>query len=237
MHQNHHVKKWARILSTNKPFLIATIVNKPSPNIYFKKLFENIIPDWSKIYLLSGLGTTDTTLCSFQNKIFNNVLFLNKNLYNFGIKALFFPHFERLFHLKKKCFVLEITRFLWNPQIFKCPFTTAEYWHNWLMSNWSRLLNWKGSENFLPCLYLLINQVGDSSWSSKDIYPEMYLVLCTNTHAVTDLVNHGMVKNAKTWISGERKQFLTCVPDLRSYCFVVEVTLMTALMLNLSAKD
>ena len=155
MHQNHHVNKWARILSTNKLFLIATIVNKPISNIYFEKLFENITPDWSKIYLLSSLGTTDTTLCSFQNKIFNNVLFLNKNLYNFGIKVLFFPHFERLFHLKKKCFFLEITRFLWNPQIFKCSFTTVEYWHNWLMSNWSRLLNWKGSENF-P-LFISIN--------------------------------------------------------------------------------
>ena len=33
----------------------------------------------------------------------------------------------------------------------------------------------------------------------------MHLVSCTNTHRdVTDLVNHGMVKNTKTWISWER---------------------------------
>ena len=34
----------------------------------------------------------------------------------------------------------------------------------------------------------------------------MHPVLCTNTHHdVTDLVNHGMVKNAKTRITSEQK--------------------------------
>ena len=37
---------------------------------------------------------------------------------------------------------------------------------------------------------------------SKDI---LHLISCTNTHCdVTDLVNHEMVKNTKTWISWER---------------------------------
>ena len=39
----------------------------------------------SKIYLLPPPATIDTTLRFFQYKIFNNVLFLNKNLYTFGI--------------------------------------------------------------------------------------------------------------------------------------------------------
>ena len=64
----------------------------------------------------------------------------------------------------------------------------------------------------------------------------MHPVSCTNTHHdVTDLVNHGMVKNTKTLISQERniaflwnKKILDlCLRwhILRSYCFVAEVTL------------
>ena len=69
----------------------------------------------------------------------------------------------------------------------------------------------------------------------QKIYSKMHLVSCTNTHRdVTDLVNHGMVKNTKTWISWERniiflqnKKILNqCFRwhILRSYCFVVVVT-------------
>ena len=39
----------------------------------------------------------------------------------------------------------------------------------------------------------------------RKIYSKMHLVSSTNTHRdVTDLVNHGMLKNIKTWISWER---------------------------------
>ena len=69
----------------------------------------------------------------------------------------------------------------------------------------------------------------------QKIYSKMYLVSCTNTHRdVTDLVNHGMVKNRKTWISWEQniiflwnKKILDlCLwwHILRSYDFAVEVT-------------
>ena len=63
----------------------------------------------------------------------------------------------------------------------------------------------KDSWNLLPCLYLSIRQV-----VVQKIYSKMQPVLCTNTHHdVTDLVNHGMVKNTKTWKSWERnKTFL-----------------------------
>ena len=61
---------------------------------------------------------------------------------------------------------------------------------------------------------------------------------CTLTHdthyQITDLVNHGMVKNTKTWISWEwsitflqnRKNLNLCIRwnILRSYCFVANVT-------------
>lgn len=62
--------------------LISKTVNiKPTLNTYFKKLFENKTLDWNKISLSTRLATTGCNLRSFQYKIFNNILFLNKNLY------------------------------------------------------------------------------------------------------------------------------------------------------------
>ena len=69
----------------------------------------------------------------------------------------------------------------------------------------------------------------------QKLYSKMHLISCTNTHHdVTDLVNHGMVKNTKTWISWERniiflqnKKILNLCFGwhiLRSYHFVAEVT-------------
>ena len=90
--QNHHVIKRARILPLDKlsskeiySILISNILNKPTSNIYFEKLFENTALDWNKIYRSPRLTTIDTTLISFQYKILNNVLFLYKKLYTFGI--------------------------------------------------------------------------------------------------------------------------------------------------------
>ena len=70
--------------------------------------------------------------------------------------------------------------------------------------------------------------------SCGSIYSKMHPVSCINTNNdVTDSINHGMVKNTKTWISWERsitflrnKKFLTlCLRwhILRSHCFVAEV--------------
>ena len=92
MWQNHHVFTGARILTLVKlsskeiySILIRDVVNKPTSRIYFEKLFENTTLDWNKIYLSRRLATTDTTLRSFQYKIFNSVLFFNKKLHTFGI--------------------------------------------------------------------------------------------------------------------------------------------------------
>ena len=95
------------------------------------------------------------------------------------------------------------------------------------------------SKDYWKLLYLLISV----NWSSlvtswfvvQKIYSKMHHVSCTNTHPdVTDLVNHEMVKNTKTWISWERniiflrnKKFLNLCfrwQILRKYCFVAEVT-------------
>ena len=69
----------------------------------------------------------------------------------------------------------------------------------------------------------------------QKIYSKMHLASCTNNHRdVTDLVNHGMFKDTKTWISWERdiiflrsKKILNlCLRChiFRSYHFVAEVT-------------
>ena len=90
-------------------------------------------------------------------------------------------------------------------------------------------------ENYCSCWYLSIGQV----WRLDELWFKWYIqkctVLCTNTHHdVTDLLNHGMVKNTKTWISWERnitflwnKKILNlCLRRhfLWSYCFVAEIT-------------
>ena len=70
--QNRRVIKGAWILPLDKlsseeiySILISNIVNKPTSNIFFEKLFGNTTLDWNKIYLSPRLATIDTTLRSF----------------------------------------------------------------------------------------------------------------------------------------------------------------------------
>ena len=96
----------------------------------------------------------------------------------------------------------------------------------------------KITENYRPFLYLLTSQV----WWLLELWLKIYIQKCTLSHVlntntqrdVTDLVNHRMVKNTKTWISWEgniiflwnKKILNLCFRwhILRSYSFVVEVT-------------
>ena len=85
LYQNHHVIKGARILSLEKlsskdiySILISSTANKPTSNIYFEKLI------WVK-YTCHRFSYFNSTLRSFQYKIFNEILSLNKKLYTFGI--------------------------------------------------------------------------------------------------------------------------------------------------------
>ena len=109
--------------------------------------------------------------------------------------------------------------------IFKCPLLTflkkwtLESLDNWLLSNWISFLYWKGqgttpspsncsndSGKLLP-LFISISWPSLVTWwvLVQKIYLKMHPVSCSDTHHdVTDLVNHGMVKNRKTWISWEQ---------------------------------
>ena len=94
------------------------------------------------------------------------------------------------------------------------------------------------SKYYWKLLYSLISINWPSlvtSWFVVEkIYSKMHLISCTNTHCdVTNLVNHGMVKNTKIWISWERnitflrnkKNTNLCLRwhILRSYGFVAEI--------------
>ena len=72
----------------------------------------------------------------------------------------------------------------------------AKLKRTWNLAPVSQIVQ-KITENYCTCLYLSAGQVGDSMiCGSNDI---LNLVSCTNTHCdITDLVNHGMFKNAKT---------------------------------------
>ena len=53
----------------------------------------------------------------------------------------------------------------------------------------------------------------------QKIYSKIHPVSCTNTHHdVTDLVNHGIVKNTKTWISWKLKLFFLRNKKILNFC-------------------
>ena len=149
--------------------------------------------------------------------------------------------------------------------IFNCPlfihlFKKMKYWNLEILGYWvigadcwikkdleSSRSPPNCSKDYRKLLPLLISINWPSlvtSWVVvQKIYSKMHLVSCTNTHHdVTDLVNHGMVKNTKTWISWERniiflrnKKILNLWfrrHILRSYRFVAEVTFKKSVILR-----
>ena len=90
---DHHVIKSSRILILNKlssteiyAILISKIQNKLSSNFSFENLCDKNDIDWAAIYMLPRLAKYNIYMRSFQYKLLNNVLFLNKKLHIFGIK-------------------------------------------------------------------------------------------------------------------------------------------------------
>ena len=68
--------------------MILKVENKPSSNIFFENLFsDSDIGCATRYYMLPRLVTYNTYMWSFQHKIVNNVLFLNKKLHIFGINS------------------------------------------------------------------------------------------------------------------------------------------------------
>ena len=83
---DHHVIKGYRMLTLDKlssieiyAILISKFQNKPSSNFYFENLFNNNDIDGATIYMLPYLAPYNTYMRSFQYKLLNNLLFLNKS--------------------------------------------------------------------------------------------------------------------------------------------------------------
>ena len=59
-------------------------------------------------------------------------------------------------------------------------------------------------ENCYPCIYQLTKFGDFMSCGSKDIFRNAPCLMTNTHHDITDLVNHGIVENTKTWISWEQ---------------------------------
>ena len=58
---------------------------KATSQHYFEKYFSQPNIDWKKIYSLPRVVTIDKRIRVFKYKLLNNILFLNKMLFKFGI--------------------------------------------------------------------------------------------------------------------------------------------------------
>ena len=89
---------------------------KPTSQNYFEKHFSLSNIDWKKIYILPRVATVDNRIRVFQHKLLNNILFLNKMLFKFGIVSRSLCSFcnseeETPFHIFHDC---NHTQNLWN---------------------------------------------------------------------------------------------------------------------------
>ena len=90
---DHHLIKGSRVTTLDQltsteiySILISKVQNKSFSNICFV-MFNYDDLDWTAVYILSRLVTHYTYITSFQCKILNNILYLDKNLHNFGINS------------------------------------------------------------------------------------------------------------------------------------------------------
>ena len=95
------------------------VQNKPFSNIYFENVFNYPNIDWTAVYMSPRVVTHNTYLRSFQYKILNNILYLNKKLHIFGIKLsplsfLCNLYDETPFHIFYEC---DCVKFLWSELV------------------------------------------------------------------------------------------------------------------------
>ena len=84
---NHHLIKNNQILAIEKliprelySWSIFLRNEPPRCQIYFSNIFSNLHVEWQDIYFSPPKVSIDTNLCMLQNKMPNNVLYLNKQL-------------------------------------------------------------------------------------------------------------------------------------------------------------
>ena len=82
--------------------------DKPTCQSYHKKIFDDYNFNWKLIYRIPGIATLETKIRIFQYKLLNNVLYLNKKLFQFSITSQSKCSFCELFdetpqHIFYKC--------------------------------------------------------------------------------------------------------------------------------------
>ena len=89
--KDHHLLKGSRIIILEKlsskelySLLISAIEHQPTSQKFFDNLFPNIELPWKEIYLTPRKATANSYLSCFNYKIINNVLYLNRKLFQFG---------------------------------------------------------------------------------------------------------------------------------------------------------
>ena len=87
---NHHLTKKNTLIDIEKlnsrqlySLLVYTHPFTPTSQKYLNELLKTNSLDWKKIYILPRLATLDSYSRSFQYKILNNVLYLNKRHFKF----------------------------------------------------------------------------------------------------------------------------------------------------------
>ena len=107
--------------------LVYTHPFTPTSQEYFIELFQTGSFDWKQIYLLPRLVTLNSYSRSFQYKILNNILYLNKKLFTFQKSTSPLCPFyklseETMLHIFYEC---DIIKKLWNvlTLFFKNCFT------------------------------------------------------------------------------------------------------------------
>ena len=129
----------------------------PTSQKYLNELFKTDSFDWKQIYLLPRLVTLDSYSRSFQYKILNNVLYLNKKLFKFRkLTSPLCPFCklsdETVLHLFYEC---NITLNLWNELVlfFKNEFTLFD------LTPQAAFLGFLGFLNVDPELLLIQNHL------------------------------------------------------------------------------
>ena len=120
---NHHLVKKNNLISLDKlhcrelyNILVYISPHKPTSQIYFENLFWEQDLNWKEIYLLPRKVLLDSYVRTFQYKVLNNGLYLNKNIFIFGKSSsplcLFYKNIdETILHL---FYERDITKTLWK---------------------------------------------------------------------------------------------------------------------------
>ena len=118
--KDDHLLRGSRIIILEKlsskelySLLISATEHQPTSQKYFDNLFPNVELPWKKIYLAACKATANSHLRCFIYKIINDVLYLNKRLFQFSktqspLCSFCHTEAETALHVFHKCSVNKI---------------------------------------------------------------------------------------------------------------------------------